>query len=535
MGDTLELPHPYCNGGSWTMQVHDTSTYQFKKLCLMAPDLLVFELQLNNKTLIKCESNTTWPSSFNVDSIAIYPCDSMLRPYVIEPMQFKAAWQKGQNTFSLRIKGKNIKGFDAGNFALYGNVEGDAINKHSPTFSSSFYHDPKLPTIIINSENYSIPNEPKVKATFSLTCNDEENCEAFTRDVRIEVRGFSSTSFDKKQYTFTIAGDSTKKEKITPLGLNPSRRWILQGPYVDPSLIRNALVYSLWKEMGYWAPQSRYVELILNGNYQGVYLIMEKIEVNKSRLNLAIDTSSANAFLVQLNRRKENDDIIQVNEHFFILSDLPDLKKTEAYRLQTKSRLEKFCRDLEDPMAHQESIDIRSLADFILVQEMVKNVDAYKVSTWLYKDDILKDDRIHFGPVWDFDLSVGSSNILRGDSPESWIYPTDKSIPDFFANQFENPAFMAFMSSRYKELRSSIWSQQTLHHKIDSLVNCIGKEAIDRNFLRFPVLGQKTLNTYHNVPPTHQEEIAKMKDWLNLRLIWMDKYFGVQTSASGSQ
>jgi hypothetical protein len=514
------------------MEVNDTSTYRFQKLCLMAPENLVFELQLNTKSLIKVESNTMWPSSYSADSIAIYPCDSTLRPYVIDPLIFNAAWKKGLNSFTLRIKGRNIKGFDAQSFAIFANVEGDIAQPNAPALSVSYYVNPKLPTVILNAENFAIPNEPKVKATLTLRCNEEENCEEFTKDIRIEVRGFSSTSFDKKQYTLTIAGDSTKKEKITPLGLNPSRRWILQGPYADPSLIRNPLVYALWQEMGYWAPQSRYVELVLNGNYQGVYLIMEKIEVNKSRLNLKVDTAQASSFLVQLNRRKENDDILQVNEHYFILSDLPGFKKNDTYREAVKSRLEKFCMQMDDPLAYPETIDANSLADFLLVQEMVKNVDAYKVSTWFYKDDNSTDDRIHFGPVWDFDLSMGSSNILRGDSPEAWIYQTDNSIPLFFSKQFDNPKFKNFLIDRYKTLRSSIWSQKNLNLKIDSLVNCIGSEAIHRNFMRFPVLGQKSLNSYHNVPASHEAEIVKMKDWLDQRLRWMDQYFGVQTTSA---
>ncbi len=531
--DSTKLKTPYTASGKWETYFDDSAFSNVQKICFYAPDILLFELALNGKTIIQNENYTTWPSSFSLDSIFIYPMTIALRPYVIDDALFEKNLQKGRNKITLRIKGKNDLELDASKCAIY--IFTDRETKIQTSFSNNqdLFSNPKLPTVYVNSDNYQIPNEPKVRAALELVCNDEKNCQQLKRNIIIEVRGFSSSSYDKKQFSFSVEKDSTKKEKIAMLGMRPSRKWILQGPYSDPSLIRNSFVYEMWRQMGYWSAQSRFVELVLNGNYQGVYLIMEKVEVNKSRLNLMVDSLSNNTFLIQLNRSKEGDDIIASNDLKFIVSDIAATKKNAEYTSKLTESIEQLQIALKHPTLFPEKIDETQLADFILIQEMVKNVDAYKVSTYFYKDDDRIDQRLKAGPVWDFDLSMGSSNIGRGEVHDGWIYNTDKAIPFFFQNKFDDPSFKIVLKDRYKKLRGSIWNDLNIAHVIDSLVSVIGNDAIARNFSRFQILGKEKFLNQANISKTYDEEIAKMKTWLHRRLNWLDEYFGVQTTIGG--
>ncbi len=529
--DSIKIQTPYTSGGTWEFLIADTLDSLPANIYFTAPDLLLFELTLNGKPLIENDNYTVWPSTFSSDSIFIYPSSMQVRPFVIDAQIFKSLWRAGENKIVLRIKGKNTEVFDASKCALYFFTSDARRIENHFHHSSSHFSNAKLPTVLLNSDKYTIPNEPKVNGTLELICNEEKDCEKIYRNIKIEVRGFSSSSYDKKQYTFTIANDSAKKEKVTLLEMNAARRWILQGPYSDPSLVRNAFVYEMWRQMGYWSAQSRYVELVLNGTYQGVYLIMEKVEVNKARLNLKVDTVNTNSFLIQLNRNKEGDDIIQDRDLMFILSDLPGMNKNDTYKSRVHEQISSATDAMRTPMQHQDLVDVNSIADFILVQEMVKNVDAYKVSTYFHKDDNSKDKRFKAGPVWDFDLTMGSSTIARGEATDGWIYPTDKSIPYFFKNKFDDPAFSALLAERYRLLRATVWSEKNIWNVMDSLVDDIGKDAITRNFIRFPVLGQTNFLNQKKVSSTHADEIVKMKTWMHARLEWMDEYFGVQTTA----
>ncbi|MFN0030586.1 MAG: CotH kinase family protein [Flavobacteriales bacterium] len=520
--DTTKVTLPYGTGSMWETTWTEMPLVPFSKICFLAPDKFLFELRLNGQPIVTNDAYTCWPASF--DSVYLFPASMELRPYAIDTALFRKLLKADANKLSLRVKGKIESDFDATQCALFAYTTAQG---QPPTALSGTQHplgDVNLPLVTITADKYSIPNEPKVNALLGVQCSNND-CKEIKRSIRIEVRGFSSSSYDKKQYTFTTAGDSTSKEKIDLLGMGTARRWILQGPYSDVSLIRNAWVYEMWRRMGHWAPESRYVELVLNGNYQGVYMLMEKVEAGKSRLNLTVDTTYTSTFLVQLNRRKDGDDIIQDHGLMYILSDLPGMKKDDAYRNYVTQQLALMNDALEHPLLHEDVLDVATLTDYILLQEMVKNIDAYKVSTWFYKDDDAVDGRFICGPVWDFDLSVGNCNIARGEATDGFVHNTDNAIPHYFKNKWDDAPYKERMRARYKELRSALWNEEQLAQVMDSLTAAIGNEAIERNYMRFPVFGkEKFLNRTH-MPTNHTAEVESMKTWMHQRLEWLDQYF----------
>ena len=89
----------------------------------------------------------------------------------------------------------------------------------------------------------------------------------------------------KKSYSFNVYDNNYKKIAIELLGLPASEKWVLYGPFADKSLIRNALTYSVFTQMGNYAPRTQYVDLVINNNYQGIYLLTEKIQISRAASN----------------------------------------------------------------------------------------------------------------------------------------------------------------------------------------------------------------------------------------------------------
>jgi hypothetical protein len=150
-----------------------------------------------------------------------------------------------------------------------------------------------LPIIIINTNGTSIPDEPKVSAdmgiidNFSGVNNVTDTWNGYSGKIGIEIRGSSSQMFPKKQYGVELQDINGNDLKASLLGLPPEEDWILFAPYNDKSLIRDALAYNLGRKMGRYASRSRFCELVLNGQYEGVYVLLEKIKRDSHRVDIS--------------------------------------------------------------------------------------------------------------------------------------------------------------------------------------------------------------------------------------------------------
>ena len=150
-----------------------------------------------------------------------------------------------------------------------------------------------LPIVVIES-NQSINADQKVSATMKII-NRGKGQRNSTTDTKFDYNGFigikwrgnSSLSFDQKQYTLETRSRTGKEVDAALLGMPADNDWVLHAPYNDISLMRNALAYELWSDMGHWGPRTRMVELVLNNEYQGVYVLTETIKRGKDRVDIA--------------------------------------------------------------------------------------------------------------------------------------------------------------------------------------------------------------------------------------------------------
>ncbi|MBC7777760.1 MAG: CotH kinase family protein, partial [Phycisphaerae bacterium] len=172
-------------------------------------------------------------------------------------------------------------------------------------------------------------------------------------------------------------------------------------------------------------------------------------------------------------------------------------------------------------------IDVQSFVDFTLLNEVAKCVDAYRISTFLYKDKDSKDSRLHAGPVWDFNIALGNAGYCTAENPEGWIIDFNQYCPDdswvvdyWWTKMWEDPAYRLRLKDRWIELRTGPFSNTNVFHLLDSLTAAV-QQAQVRNFERWPVLDTWVWpNVFCCGPyPAHTDFL---RNWLGQRLQWMD-------------
>ncbi len=450
--------------------------------------------------------------------------------------------------------------------ALFGVLFLSCTSKTGPGPAPDLTTDP-IPKLSIETNGNTIVNEPKVPVTYQVWLQDELIQEG---NAGIEYRGSTSHRlFDKKSYgleTWDINGEDMD---VPLLDFPEEEDWILYGPYSDKTLIRNVLLMELARELGHYAPKTEFIELDLNGEYQGLYVFMEKIKRDNNRLDISkLDSDENDAatitggYILKIDKTAgdtgndgwdgdENytpalgfrsaygaygDSLSypaygskQGEETYFLYEEPGAEDITE----QQKEYIQQYIHDFEkaflsddlntETRTYTNFIELNSFVDFFILNELSANPDAYRLSTYLHKD---RDGKLAMGPVWDFNIAWG--NDWRS-STETWIYQYNQYQPgDLWLVHFwwprllEDPQFRAAVKSRWQELRSSVLSDENLDEMIGTyLLRLTEQGAVARNFDRWQVLGTELpFNSY--VGSTYEDETNYLNDWIDLRTSWLD-------------
>jgi len=416
-----------------------------------------------------------------------------------------------------------------------------------------------LPIMIIET-NGIIEDEPKVSGTMKLIYTpgqrnyiiDPPN--EYNGDIGIEKRGSTSqTVFPKTGFGFETRDEFGENLNVSLLGMPEENDWVLHGPYSDKTLMRNAIAYTLAGQIMEYSPRVRHVELILNGQYWGVYLLIEKIKRDKNRVDvkknndditggyiIKIDKysgSEAGGWISQYAPLPGQNQFIEYQYHYPKES---EINSNQAAYIESQFR--KFenimaSDNFDDPIdGYKSVIDETTFMDFILVNEITKNPDAYRLSTFFYKNRDSIDHRIKMGPVWDFNLALGNVDYCVNGNPQGWAFdhnlvcPNDFwSIPFYWAKFRDDDTFNESIYDRWVELRADKYSDQSLISLVDSLkINLTESQA--RNFQRWPVLGQYVWPNYQ-VFNSYTEEVNRLKSWLIDRAHWMDQNLPIFNSS----
>jgi len=411
-----------------------------------------------------------------------------------------------------------------------------------------------LPIIVIETLNgQPIPDEPKITAHMGISDSETGlnyypgTYNDYDGNIGIELRGASSQMYAKKGYALETRLEYGENNNVPLLGMPVENDWVLHGPYSDKSLIRNVLAYQFAREMGQYAPRTRLCELFINNTYSGVYVLMEKIKRDTFRLDIGklepqeiSGRDVTGGYIFKLDKRDDDED--------FWVSPYPSIDGTEIQLIynypesgvmapEQKIYIRDFVTDFEDALAgdhfydpvlgYKPYIDMQSFIDFYLVNELAKNVDGYRISTYLHKDKDKLDrvSPIKAGPVWDFNFGFGNADYYNASVTSGW--ECELHIPgDYWSNPFwwiklrKDPDYFNQLVDSWQGYRTSILSDNRVDFVIDSLTTLLA-DAQERNFNAFPILNQYVwANNY--VGGTYENEITYLKNWIFDRMAWMD-------------
>lgn len=418
-----------------------------------------------------------------------------------------------------------------------------------------------LPIVIINTNGQEIPNDEKITADMGIIFNGEgtrnyltDPFNNYNGKIGIEIRGSSSQSFPKKQYAVETRDASGNDLDVSLLGLPEESDWILFAPYNDKSLMRDVITYKLASEMGRYASRSKYCEVILNNEYVGIYVLLEKVKRDNNRVNIKklepTDISGdaiTGGYIIKIDKWDgENNEGWNSSYLPYPQSQYPiyyqyhypkpdEIVQQQKEYIQNKifqyETIMNFSVNISDSInGYPKFLDVNSFVDFMIVNEVTKNVDGYRLSSYLYKDRDSRNPKIFAGPVWDFNLGFGNADYYEGWMTQGWQveYLSNYNnmqwefylIPNWWKKLFNDESFSNKVYARWQNVKSSIYNTQHINTYIDSLTALLD-EAKTRNFEKWPVLG---VYVWPNpfVGQTYAEEINYLKSWIHDRLLWMD-------------
>jgi len=416
-----------------------------------------------------------------------------------------------------------------------------------------------LPIIVINTSGQLIVDEPKITASMGIIDNDPgmrnmvtDPFNNYDGKIGIEVRGSSSQSFPKKQYGLELRNNLGEGINAPLLGMPAEEDWVLFAPYNDKSLMRDALAYKLGRDLGWYAPRTRFCEVVLNGSYQGIYVLVEKIKRDKNRVDvnkISPDEISGDdltgGYIIKIDKESGSGNggwtstFLPPNrsstQTIFFQYDHP---KAADIAAQQKNYIRSFMANFEGNLSgtnfnnpvtgYSRYIDVSSFIDFYIANEVGKNVDGYRLSTYLYKQKDSDGGKLHMGPIWDFNLGFGNADYCTKGNPEGWvtnfntICPQDFWLIPFWWNRLnQDGVYRSKMAARWAELRADKFQTNRITEYIDSVYMVLNAESQQRNFQRWPVLGQYVWPNYF-VGSSFLEEVNWLKSWVTNRLNWMD-------------
>ncbi len=458
-------------------------------------------------------------------------------------------------------------------FVLFNQVRGYA-QRAVLDFTSS-----NLPIILIDTQGKEIPyDDPRLSAEMGIIYNGQgirnnltdprNNCSG---KISIEIRGSSSAGWAKKSYGIETQHDDGTNRNVSLLGFPEDNDWVLYGPYYDRSLLRNVLVMKLVHDMGWYASRTKFCELVLNGKYQGIYVLMEKIKRGKNRVDIAKLTQQEVAgddvtggYIIKIDKEPWKPGFtskyrpfagawqtIRYQYHY------PD---PDEITINQQNYIKNFVDQFEAIMAtskfadatigYPKYLNVESFIDYFLINELSRNVDAYRLSAYFYKDKDSNGGKLCAGPVWDYNFSFGNAGYYNSYIVTDWqlnYFNEDRDfkqgdywqVPFWWIKLVNESQFAQRLTSRWHELRNNVLDINKVHQYLDAIADTLN-EAQQRNFEIWIGPGEPKLPTDEWFPPTfpidhlrtYQDEIEYLKFWLANRIYWMDLHLDDFTSVA---
>ncbi len=407
-----------------------------------------------------------------------------------------------------------------------------------PEFISS-----NIPIIVIETGAQDIADEYRIVASMGIINNGagqrnniSDPFNDYSGKINIEIRGSTSQSFPKKSYGFETQDNSGDRINVSLLGLPEENDWVLYAPYSDKTLIRNILTYKLSSELCPYAPRTRLCELVLNGEYIGVYVLIEKIKRDKNRVDISslepwqiAGDELTGGYIIKIDKKGGNSGA-GWRSNLGGIDFQYDYPKYDEIVQEQKAYIQSYIDsfehviisdDFKDPeLGYRKFMDDNSFIDIFIVNEISKNIDAYMLSTFIYKDKDSKGGKLTMGPVWDYNLAFGNADYREGFRTDGFQVNINSS-PWWWNRLLQDAEFLEAIKSRWRSVREKQLRNESISALVDSLSLYLD-EAQERNFERWDILGKDIWPNYY-IGESYEDEIAYLKNWISDRLRWLDK------------
>lgn len=409
-------------------------------------------------------------------------------------------------------------------------------------------HGQKIPGTPITRDDGTIMNElsdenmESITVDFSLIdhqegSNQQDDSKTVETYATVHYRGNSSRFFDKKSYSIHLIDSHGNENPQELVGMTSHNEWILNGPFLDRTYIRNYLCMNIAGEIMDYAPNVRYCELFVDGEYQGLYLLMESISYGEGRIemNQTNDDTDITSFIVRWDRAGKGDYELNNYTYYTYHSDVSALdvrypgKNTITdekydYINDQISHIEKILYSMslwEEDANYTDYIDVESFAEYFIINEFFKNVDAGKFSTFYYKDVRGKVKTV----VWDFNNCCDNyADYVSGKAGFTMQYTP------WFSQLVKDESFVSLVVEKYHQFRKSYLSTDYLLQYIEETDKWL-TDAIQRNDEIWGyVYDLENYNDKNFLIPvernmqSHQEAVEQLKHYIEERGEWLDQH-----------
>ena len=502
-------------------------------------------------------SQVTYQQTADTDHEAVMYQGGAPEVFILYPNELDGALSSGENVLAIQVHNVNTTSSDMSSlfYLSFELSEGASYYGETPewfyipeSFSSSH-----LPIIVVNTNGQEIPNEEKITAHMGIIDNGpgemnylSDPYNHYDGFIGIEIRGSSTTWFPKKQFAVETRDSVGENNNVSLFGMPEENDWIFNAPYTDKSLMRNAIIYKMARDAGKYASRSHYFELVVDGDYRGLYVMFEKIKRDNNRVNISklepeevSGDDITGGYIIKVDKwdgeniggwYSESPSDSYGGFYYQYHYPKPDeiVYDQQQYIMNYMDNFEQII--LSEDFADQETgypsvIDWESFVDFFIMQEITKNVDGYRLSSFLHKDKDSDDGRLVAGPIWDFNLGFGNADYYNGWEAQGWQVEADLPIDDFsipywWCVIWSDQSFRWSVQQRWNSLRNNSLSNSSVNSLIDSLQSHIGVAA-ERNFERWPTLGEYVWPN-HYIGQTYQDEIDYLRNWITTRMEWID-------------
>ena len=502
-------------------------------------------------------SQVTYQQTADTDHEAVMYQGGAPEVFVLYPNELDGVLSAGENVLAIQVHNVNTTSSDMSSLFYLSFELSEGVSYYGETpewfYIPESFSSSHLPIIVVNTNGQEIPNEEKITAHMGIIDNGpgemnylSDPYNHYDGFIGIEIRGSSTTWFPKKQFAVETRDSVGENNNVSLFGMPEENDWIFNAPYTDKSLMRNAIIYKMARDAGKYASRSHYFELVVDGDYRGLYVMFEKIKRDNNRVNISKlepeEVSGDNitgGYIIKVDKwdgeniggwYSESPSDSYGGFYYQYHYPKPDeiVYDQQQYIINYMDNFEQII--LSEDFADQETgypsvIDWESFVDFFIMQEITKNVDGYRLSSFLHKDKDSDDGRLVAGPIWDFNLGFGNADYYNGWEAQGWQVEADLPIDDFsipywWCVIWSDQSFRWSVQQRWNSLRNNSLSNSSVNSLIDSLQSHIGVAA-ERNFERWPTLGEYVWPN-HYIGQTYQDEIDYLRNWITTRMEWID-------------